>query len=124
MTRAPEIPRIDAVSGLHDDQRGSAENRLRHYEAIVNASGDAILGCTFDGVVEVANPAAERFFGLGAPELIGRPVERLLPAAVLDSIADGRRAVREGQPRLARSVAAPAGRRAHRRRRDPLTAAR
>jgi PAS domain S-box-containing protein len=98
MTRTPEIPGIDPASGRQDaSQRANAEDRLRHYEAIVHASGDAIVGGTLDGIIDVFNPAAERLFGYSAGDMIGQPVEHLLPTGEIEAIADGRRAVREGQ---------------------------
>lgn len=48
--------------------------------AIVNASDDAILSKTLDGVITTWNPAAERIFGYTAQEIIGKPKTVLFPA--------------------------------------------
>jgi diguanylate cyclase (GGDEF)-like protein/PAS domain S-box-containing protein len=47
--------------------------------AIVETSRDAILSHTVDGIVLSWNRAAQRLFGYGAGELVGRSVEALLP---------------------------------------------
>jgi PAS domain S-box-containing protein len=47
---------------------------------IVTSSDDAIVGMTLDGTVTSWNAAAERIFGYTAPEMIGQPVARIIPA--------------------------------------------
>ncbi len=47
--------------------------------AIVETSRDAILSHTVDGIVLSWNRAAQRLFGYGAAELVGRSVDALLP---------------------------------------------
>ena len=48
--------------------------------AIVQASGDAILGISLDGLIQSWNPAAERLFGYAAAEAIGQSHHLLAPA--------------------------------------------
>lgn len=50
-----------------------------HFAAIVNSSVDAIISKSLDGTVLSWNPAAERMFSYGVPEMIGQPVIRLFP---------------------------------------------
>lgn len=47
--------------------------------AIVEASDDAIVSKTLDGVVQTWNPAAERIFGYSRAEMVGAPITRLFP---------------------------------------------
>jgi two-component system cell cycle sensor histidine kinase/response regulator CckA len=48
--------------------------------AIVESSDDAIFGKSLDGTILSWNPAAERLYGYGAAEAVGRSVSMLLPA--------------------------------------------
>ena len=57
------------------EQRAAAEARLT---AVIN-SGDAILGADEQGRITLFNKAAETVFGYSAHEMLGEPVERLLP---------------------------------------------
>ena len=56
-----------------------AEQTHRQLSAIVEASADAIFGCTLDGEITSWNAAAERLFGFTAQEMIGRPTAILAP---------------------------------------------
>ena len=47
--------------------------------AIVNHSMDAVVSKDLDGIIRTWNPAAERLFGYGADEVVGRPVLMLIP---------------------------------------------
>src|SRR3712207_4464435 len=49
------------------------------YRTVVNVAFDAIVTITPDGIVRGYNPGAERTFGYGAQEVIGRPVTLLMP---------------------------------------------
>jgi two-component system sensor histidine kinase/response regulator len=45
--------------------------------AIVDASADAIVSITLNGVITAWNPAAERLYGYSAAEMVGRPLAAL-----------------------------------------------
>lgn len=47
--------------------------------AVINSTQDAVLGVDARGLIQSANPGAERVFGRGAASLLGRAVEVLLP---------------------------------------------
>jgi PAS domain S-box-containing protein len=56
---------------------GFAQNTI---ERLFEFSPDAILVCDGNGVMRAANPRAEELFGYASEELIGQPVEMLVPA--------------------------------------------
>lgn len=58
--------------------RSSQEALLR---AILNATADGILTMDPQGDIRTVNDAAERLFGYGADELVGRKVSQLIPVA-------------------------------------------
>lgn len=47
--------------------------------AIIQSSSDAVISTDIDGKIELFNPAAERIFQVKAADLIGQPLDRLLP---------------------------------------------
>src|SRR5438477_5871455 len=69
----------------------------------VEPSGDAIISITREGTVVSWNPAAERLFGYGAEQAIGRPMAQV----GLHNATDSRRA---GADRAASAVRDPAPR--------------
>ncbi len=57
-----------------------AEASLARLAAIVEASSDAILSQTLEGLVTSWNPGAQRMFGYEEAEVVGRAVSELVPA--------------------------------------------
>ena len=64
----------------HNVAKSNLERNVSLLAAIVESSGDAIIGKTPDGIVTSWNRAAERIFGYTAEEMIGHSVLSLLPA--------------------------------------------
>jgi PAS domain S-box-containing protein len=60
------------------ESRQSDEQRFQ-LAAIVESSGDAIIGSSLDGLIQSWNQGAERLFGYAAKEVVGRPISLLLP---------------------------------------------
>ncbi len=56
---------------------GAAHPRL--YEQIFYAATDALVVVDRDGLIRLANRQSERLFGHAASELMGRPIEELIP---------------------------------------------
>ncbi|KPK28768.1 MAG: hypothetical protein AMJ61_01120 [Desulfobacterales bacterium SG8_35_2] len=68
-------------------------------EAILNATGDAIVGLNNLRRITLWNPAAEKLFGWLAREVQGREIEMLLPADLREEQAQKFRKFLEGQDR-------------------------
>ena len=60
-------------------ERQHVEEVRARLAAIVEASDDAIIGATLDGIVVSWNRGAERIYGYAADEVIGRPLAILVP---------------------------------------------
>jgi PAS domain S-box-containing protein len=60
------------------DRKGNEEIRSR-LAAVVESSDDAIISLGLDAHVTTWNKGAEKMFGYGAYEVVGKPIQRLLP---------------------------------------------
>jgi PAS domain S-box-containing protein len=83
-----------AIRDISERKVAEERNRLA---AIVDASTDAIVGQTVDGVITSWNPAAERLYGYTASEAIGRSTAMVYPpegdelARTLETLRRGER---------------------------------
>jgi two-component system CheB/CheR fusion protein len=70
--------------------------RLAQLSAIVESSGDAIIGKTIDGVITSWNSGATRLYGYSAEEAVGRHASFLYPVGRKEEIDEVLRAARHG----------------------------
>lgn len=75
-----------------------AEAALRHFEAIVQSSEDAIISKSLDGTVASWNPGAQLLFGFSADEMIGRSMQCLFPEDKWAEEAEILRRIQRGEP--------------------------
>jgi PAS domain S-box-containing protein len=85
---------------------GEIADTKQRLEQTISSAGDAIISVSPDDRVEKWNPAAERIFGYGAAQAIGRPITDMLPRG---DYADARRRLAEGTPRHEFQTTATAG---------------
>ncbi len=58
-------------------------------QIITDSALDALVACDASHLINLFNPAAERLFGLGAEQIIGRrKIEEILPPEVVNAIAE------------------------------------
>jgi PAS domain S-box-containing protein len=58
---------------------GEVAETKQYLEQLIRSAGDAIISVDADGNIRGWNPAAERIFGLAAPQAVGQPFAGLLP---------------------------------------------
>jgi len=74
-----------------------ADLAARQLASIVESSDDAIFSKAPDGTILTWNPGAERLFGYGAAEALGRPVFMLAPHDRAGAVADLLARLRRGE---------------------------
>ena len=78
--------------------RKEAERQLKLLGAIVNSSGQAIVGTDLQGSITSWNPSAERLFGYAAEEALGKPYQGLFSGAQVVELDVAFEHVLEGAP--------------------------
>lgn len=78
-------------------QRTEAEEKVSNLAAIVQSSGDAIIGKNLDGVITSWNSGAEVMYGYSASEVIGQPISLLIPPDRPDDTRDTLARVSRGE---------------------------
>ena len=94
-------------------ERKRTEETNRRLAAIIESSGDAIMSKDLDEIVTSWNKEAERLFGYGADEVIGKPITVLVPPnrrdeelGVIERLRQGERVLRYETVYLRRDGAA------------------
>jgi PAS domain S-box-containing protein len=81
------------------------QKRLSRQRAILDTAADAILGITAEGLIDSANPATERMFGLPSSDIVGKPLAEFLEAmnaAGLSEAMDNGMLIHSTQSRIGR----------------------
>lgn len=76
---ALQIPSSDQLEETVRNRTGELEQRSRRLELVINKISPAIIGVDTAGQITLVNPAAKSLFGYSREELIGQPVEILVP---------------------------------------------
>ncbi len=77
-------------------ERRQVEEAYSRLAAIVESSGDAIIGMSLDGIITSWNLGAERLFGYLADEIVGKPALALVPPERVEEEAEIQAEVRAG----------------------------
>lgn len=78
-----ELVALNADLARQVEIRGAQANRaVARFGALMESAPDAMLGVGRDGTILLVNAEAEKIFGFDRDDLVGRPVEVLLPAAL------------------------------------------
>ena len=80
--RSTELMRTELVAAL--TEREHAEQRFRR---LFDSAPDAMIAVGSDGSIVMANTQAVRLFGYPAPDLLGSPVDMLVPEKARDALA-------------------------------------
>ncbi|MBL8279587.1 MAG: PAS domain S-box protein [Pelomonas sp.] len=73
------ITEIDTARAMLDRSQGALRLREAQLRGIVDSASEAILTADAGQTIVMANAAAARTFGTGLAELVGRPLESLIP---------------------------------------------
>ncbi len=93
----------DGITFLVEDitNRKKYEEMLRisevRYRGLVQSSGEAIIGNDPDGNIISWNPAAERLFGVKEGEILGKPMDLLVPAECREELSGVLKRVHQGE---------------------------
>jgi PAS domain S-box-containing protein len=79
-------------------QQREALAAAQRMASIVEFSGEAIFGRTLDGIITSWNPAAERMYGYSSEEIVGKPINLLIPGDRTGEIEAILAKISAGQP--------------------------
>jgi PAS domain S-box-containing protein len=81
LTLSPIVDVAGQITGVASISRDISERRRAEamFEGLLEAAPDAIIGVTRDGAITLINAQAEQLFGYSRAELLGQPVDVLVP---------------------------------------------
>src|SRR5207249_4673095 len=84
LSMSPIMDAAGTVIGIASVSRdmGERERAEARFRGLLEAARDAIVGVGADGRIAMGNAQAERLFGYRRDELVGQPVEMLVPYGV------------------------------------------
>lgn len=88
---------LQALASFSSAQLEAANQSLSRLAAIVESSGDAIIGKSLEGVITSWNASAERLFGYTATEAIGQPIAILFPLDHADELSQVLEQIKQGE---------------------------
>jgi PAS domain S-box-containing protein len=91
---------LSALQDVTDLKRAEAHERDNDlkFRLLLQTAAQGILAVDAGGIIRIANPASEAMFGYGAGELVGQPVDMLVPPGLRERHA-GHRATYMTAPR-------------------------
>ena len=95
--RTAELARANEALQAENSERKQAEMALSRLAAIVESSGDAIIGKDLNGIITSWNKGAEELFGYEASEMMGASIMRLIPTDRQDEEDRIKEKVRRGE---------------------------
>ncbi len=78
--------------------RKKAEEESRRLAALVQDSGEAIIGKDLDGRITSWNRAAEKLYGYSRAEVLGKPIDLIVPEDCREELRQATKAVVRGKP--------------------------
>ena len=61
------------------EAEAALRSSIERYEAVTQSSNDALINADSNGIIVAWNPGAEKIFGYSSDEIIGQPLEKLMP---------------------------------------------
>ena len=92
---SPDASILLALDDITD--RVATESRCAHLSAVVHSSLDSIISWDLDGNVTTWNEGAAKLYGYSEDEMIGQPIDRLMPCDRSDEFGDLLADIRAGK---------------------------
>jgi len=94
-----EQDQVVGLQGIVRDvtERMRVQERLAHFQSIVDSSHDAIISVTLDGVITSWNPAAQELYGYCAEDAIGHSSLMIVPQDRIAEYTELRERVSRGE---------------------------